>query len=366
MPARSSAWTLALIFAALIVYASLYPFEGWRVQGVDLLDFLWAPWPQYWTRFDLLANLLGYVPLGFLLVLGMLRSGWGGGAWPLAVLLSALLSLVVEVVQHLLPGRVPSNVDWGLNVTGALLGASVAVGLQRLGGLRRWSQFRADWFAPDAHAGLVLLALWPFALLYPASVPFGLGQVAQRLETGLLRLLAGTPFLDWVPLRQAATPPLGEWAEVLCIALGLMAPVLLGYAEVRSTVRRSVFLLALLACAMAVSGLSSALTYGPEHAWAWLTPRASAGMGMALLLGLAWMAVPARWCHVGLLLSVGLSLSLLNRAPDSAYFAQSLQVWEQGRFIRFHGLSQWLGWLWPFAALWLSAHALVRRGQRAD
>ena len=44
MPARSSAWTLALIFAALIVYASLYPFEGWRVQGVGLLDFLVAAW----------------------------------------------------------------------------------------------------------------------------------------------------------------------------------------------------------------------------------------------------------------------------------------------------------------------------------
>ena len=38
---------------------------------------------------------------------------------------------------------------------------------------------------------------------------------------------------------------------------------------------------------------------------------------------------------------------LLNQAPTSAVFAQSLQIWEQGRFIRFHGLGQWLGWLWP-------------------
>ena len=27
------------------------------------------------------------------------------------------------------------------------------------------------------------------------------------------------------------------------------------------------------------------------------------------------------------------------------------QVAEQGRFIRFHGLAQWLGWLWPYAAV---------------
>jgi hypothetical protein len=69
---------------------------------------------------------------------------------------------------------------------------------------------------------------------------------------------------------------------------------------------------------------------------------------------------------VGLLLSLAVSLSLLNRAPVSPYFAQSLQVWEQGQFIRFHGLSQWLGWLWPFAALWLGVRALARPSGRAD
>ena len=36
------------------------------------------------------------------------------------------------------------------------------------------------------------------------------------------------------------------------------------------------------------------------------------------------------------------------------YFAQSLQSWEQGRFIRFNGLALWIGWVWPYAAMaWL-------------
>jgi hypothetical protein len=40
---------------------------------------------------------------------------------------------------------------------------------------------------------------------------------------------------------------------------------------------------------------------------------------------------------------------------------QTLQAWEQGRFIRFYGLAQWLGWLWPFAVLgWLLARLLAR------
>ena len=52
-----------------------------------------------------------------------------------------------------------------------------------------------------------------------------------------------------------------------------------------------------------------------------------------------------------LLLALMLHLNLLNQAPTSAYFAQTLQAWEQGRFIRFYGLGQWLGWLWPYGAL---------------
>jgi hypothetical protein len=45
---------------------------------------------------------------------------------------------------------------------------------------------------------------------------------------------------------------------------------------------------------------------------------------------------------------------LVAQAPLDPYFAISLYGWEQGRFIRFHGLAQWIGWLWPFVAMaWL-------------
>jgi hypothetical protein len=41
--------------------------------------------------------------------------------------------------------------------------------------------------------------------------------------------------------------------------------------------------------------------------------------------------------------------------------ADSLQSWQQGRFIHFYGLAQWIGWLWPYGAIvWL----LVRIGAR--
>lgn len=361
MKTRSSAWPLALLFAGLVVYASFYPFTGWRLQGVAPWAFLLAPLPQYWTGFDVGANLLGYAPLGFLLALALLRSGWRRGAWLLAVGLSALLSLAVETLQNHLPMRVPSNLDLALNAAGATVGASTAWVLERLGGLRRWSQFRADWFQPGAHGGLVLLALWPFALLYPVSVPFGLGQVAQRLEAGLQRVLAETPLLHGLSLPAQAPVPLSPLTEAFCVALCLLAPLLMGYADMRSVLRRLVFALMFFGCAVAISALSSALTYGPGHVWSWIGPPAVVGLALAALGALVLLGLPRRVCVVGMLLALAVSLSLLNRAPDSPYFAQSLEVWEQGRFIRFHGLSQWLGWLWPFAALAYGLQAVVRQ-----
>ena len=61
-----------------------------------------------------------------------------------------------------------------------------------------------------------------------------------------------------------------------------------------------------------------------------------------------------------LLLALGLALGLLNGAPESPYFAVSLGAWSQGPFMRIHGLSQWLGWLWPYAALGVGLRLALR------
>jgi hypothetical protein len=56
-------------------------------------------------------------------------------------------------------------------------------------------------------------------------------------------------------------------------------------------------------------------------------------------------------------------LVLVHQAPTDPYYAQSLQAWEQGRWVRFHGLAQWVGWLWPFAAIgWLLTRLSARGG----
>ena len=348
---KTSAWPLALLYVGLVIYASLYPFEGWRDQGIEPWFFVTAPWPKYWTGFDVAINLAGYAPLGFLLALGALRSGYTRIPIIAAILAAGLLSLAMETLQSYLPVRVPSNVDWALNTCGGLLGAVSAVLLERLGAIDRWSQFRTRWFVSDARGELVLLALWPVALLFPAAVPLGLGQVLERVEAALAEAFADTPFLDWLPVRDVELQPLVPGVEMLCVLLGALIPCLLGYCVVRRVYQRVLLALVMLGLGLGAAALSAGLSYGPSHALDWLSLPVRVGLWAALpIVGLlVW--VPRRVCAALLLLALAVHVTLLNQAPTSAYFAQTLQTWEQGRFIRFQGLVQWLGWLWPYAAL---------------
>jgi VanZ family protein len=348
---KTSAWPLALVYIGLIVYASLYPFADWRDQGIAPWAFLSGALPKYWTGFDVAINVLGYMPLGFLLVISAQRTGRGRFSVVMATLAAVVLSLTMESLQSYLPVRVPSNVDLGLNAVGAWLGAVLAWAMEQLGILDRWSHFRARWFVADARGGLVLLALWPLALLFPAAVPFGLGQVLERLEAALAEGLADTPFLDWLPVRDIELQPLMPGTELVCVMLGVLIPCLLGFCIIRPVARRTLFMLLVFAIGVGATALSAALSYGPEHAWVWFTLPVKAGLITALVL-VSWMLwVPRRASAALVILALGVYLSLLNQVPADPYFTQTLSTWEQGRFIRFHGLAQWLGWLWPYAAL---------------
>jgi VanZ family protein len=348
---KTSAWPMAWVYAGLIVYASLYPFSDWRDQGIVPWDFLWAAWPRYWTGFDLVSNVLGYAPLGFLLCLSALRSGHPGLAIVRSGLFGLLLSLLMESLQVYLPSRVPSNVDLLTNAAGAFLGAMTARGLENMGAIARWNRFRARWFLPDARGGMVLLALWPIALLFPAAVPLGLGQVFERVEAALSGVLSDTPFLEWLPLRAVELQPLVPGAELSCVFFGALIPCLLGFCIIRAFFRRLIFVVLILAMGLVASTLSAALSYGPEHAWAWLSLPAQLGFVGAGLVAMFCLAVPARASAALVLVVLGIYISVINQAPTSTYFEQTLQTWEQGRFIRFHGVVQWLGWIWPYAAM---------------
>ena len=150
-------------------------------------------------------------------------------------------------------------------------------------------------------------------------------------------------------------------AELLCVALGAFVPCLLAYTILRSAGRRAVFALLVVTAGVLVTALSAALSWGPAHAWAWLSLPVRLGLLFGLLLAALMLAVPRRGCAAVLLLVLVVHLSVLNQAPASAYFTDTLQSWEQGRFIRFHGLAQWLGWIWPYTVL---VYVLLRLSRR--
>jgi VanZ family protein len=362
---RSAALPLLAAWVALIVYASLYPFAGWRwPPGAAIAELLRLPWPRYLIGFDIASNLLGYLPLGFLVFVARWRQGGtarvGVGV---ALVFGALLSWVMEVTQQLLPQRVPSLLDAALNAAGATLGALLAAACAALGWLSRWQRERDRWFDRGSAGATALLLLWPAALLFPAPVPLGLGQVGTPLRQALATWLADAdalqPLVDWLARPALPAPRLPAALEALTTALGLFAPCLIGYAATRPQRRRTVVALAATAIAIAVTALSTALNFGPEHAFAWVTPAAAAALAAAMLLALAaHRLAPRRAGALAVAVLVGLVV-LVHVAPADPYYAQSLHGWEQGRFVRFHGVAQWVGWLWPYAAL---AWVLARLG----
>jgi VanZ family protein len=116
-------WFVGYFFC--VIYASFYPFQGWKDASLlmpGLLDLFSAGLPRFWTGFDVIANVLAYVPLGLMLSWGLqIRySAWLAGV--VAVLVLSLASIQIEWLQVLLPGRVPSLLDWILNSMGAAFG----------------------------------------------------------------------------------------------------------------------------------------------------------------------------------------------------------------------------------------------------
>lgn len=354
MPAhRSSLVPLALLYAALIVYASLYPFGDWVTPHQPLWAFMLEPWPRWWTGFDLISNLLGYLPLGMAVAGAALRGGRSRG-WALGLALGCgmLLSGAMETLQNFLPQRVPSNLDWALNALGTAAGALAMLALQAMGALGRWQALRERWFIERSAGGLTLLLLWPSALLFPTPAPLGVGQVADRVDDLVARALQGSALEGWIQAPMAsAVAKLPAVTELVVVALGLLVPCLLAFSISPPRWPRLVLVAGALALGFATTTLSTALSYGPQHALAWITPATPVGLTVGTAIALALIPVPTRAAAALGLVAITALAGFVNDAPADPYYAQSLAAWEQGRFIRFHGLAQWVGWLWPYAVL---------------
>ncbi len=360
---RSGVSWLALGYLLLIVYGSLHPFSPWDwPQGLSGWDIFHLAWPQYWSRFDVWANALGYLPMGLLLFVALWRSGASGRtALLLACLLPSLLAYSMEIAQRFVALRVPSLADWALNSGGALLGALLGGFAAWRGWLERWGQRREQWFEPNSAGALALLALWPLGLLFPLPAPLAQGRFLPPLLDSAEELLN-----ERLDLDLDLTPALGgsDFDLLLATLLGLLGPCLLLLAASRRGWARLPLLFSLVLVGVGMSSLAAAVGFGPPNTWSWLTPRASAALLLGLLIALGCAALPAR-ANAVLALPVLTGLILVvTRTEPSPFWQLELQRWELGARVQLYGLLRWLGWLWPLLALGWASVALARPPRR--
>jgi VanZ family protein len=354
------------LYTALIVYGSWYPFSGWRSLGLSPFAYLTDPLPQYLTAFDVLTNVLGYMPFGALVVLALYPRRRGTLAVALAFGLGVVLSGTMEAVQTWLPTRVASNLDLAANAFGALLGAALiapATGALLDRGLLR--RLRLLWFRRDSAALVCLAALWPFATMFPSPRLFGLGDWPRALwlradPTMRDALLAWAPaswhIAAW-PGRLGAALPDDGW-EALIATLTLFAAGALASLPMRPPAPRARLLLVLVAMTVCIKIGATFLQSEAGLVFDWATPGALAGLAGGTLAMLLALRVPRRWRAAFAAGTLVIALLLVNLLPVNPYFDVTLADWRQGRYLHFNGLAHWLAWTWPFAALgWLALSA---------
>jgi VanZ family protein len=352
-----------LAYTFLIVYASWYPFSGWHRMGVSPFAYLFAPLPHYWTVFDLLTNIVGYIPLGILTVFAMYPRIRGIVAALIASLFGLLLSGLMEAVQTYLPTRVASNLDLMTNFSGAVIGAISALFLTRLFFEHsRLLYLRRNWFSREASHGLIVVGLWPLAQIYPQGYLFGHGQLTPMLSEWLSDWL-DTPvdLSDWLRHGHQLTVEQYWLSESIITACGVTGALLTLLCLLRNRAPKFVLVSLLLASTLLAKSLASALQFSPENAFVWMTPGAEGGLllGIVMISGLI-LAPPIAQRRVAVL-TLLISLAVVNAAPANPYFVATLQTWVQGKFLNFDGAAQFLSLLWPFLALWFLLHSSLRR-----
>lgn len=192
-PTRAQLALLALAYGMLLVYGTWFPLTDWdwSLGGPGGLLAL----PAHSSRADLVLNLIVYIPFGLLLCAVL--------AGPvllrplLATLAGASLSLVLEVGQTYLPGRMSSPIDLALNATGTLLGALVATAMLRLRLLRdlmAWLQASLREPGPG-RLGLSALALWALSQWVPFVPSLDIGNLRSGLAPLKATLVGGEPLV---------------------------------------------------------------------------------------------------------------------------------------------------------------------------
>lgn len=339
LQAMPLARAISLCYGLLILYISLNPFDFDLQNGISAWAWLSAPLPRFITLFDVSVNILAYIPLGFLIVFAAYPRWRNFVALGLALSFSAILAFSVESLQSWLPTRIPSQMDWWANMLGGLLGGLLAIplGPHWLSGSairRRFDQwFGLNW------AACALFLLFPWTQIYPQSSWLGTGVWGHAIFGSI----------DW------GTTVVNHLAqETVITALCWLGTALLLSLGMRPKAPQWKILNGLLAWTVLIKMLFTALQFGAEFSFLWLTAGAIWGMLLGSIL-LKWaLCLSGRakfWLALGCLIGATIAINLL---PDNPYFVLTMRHWYQGGLLHFNELMQWVSVIWlPLALFWI-------------
>ncbi|MBW6494329.1 MAG: VanZ family protein [Burkholderiaceae bacterium] len=339
---------LTLAYAVGIALVTLHPWQGWlpwSSLSALALAYLVEPWPRYWTAFDFLSNLLAYLPLGALLAASLMAGRRAISALMLSIVACALMSLTLETLQILLPGRVPSRADWVANVIGAASGALLAgaIGRERIS---RWpDRLRSVLpFAPGASAGLLLLGAWFAAQLYPQSMTFATGELLDQVALW---------FGPEVPEMLMVSFGVGTMAlaEALGVAFTVVAVGLIVVDLLSPGSNPAVPVGITIALAALVKSAASAWLLGSGAALVWLSAGAQGGILVGALAVALLVWLPKRWRLMAAVVALLVATVLFNIIGPNPYFHSMMALWDQGRWVNLNGLWRGTALAWPFAAI---------------
>ena len=112
-------------YALFIIYASLYPGRPWQASHESPLHLILFSWINNIELFDVIQNIIFYMPLGACLGAYVNRNFKTG---LIAVSIIGILSSLLETLQCYLPMRHPSLLDITLNIAGGIIGFIVLGG----------------------------------------------------------------------------------------------------------------------------------------------------------------------------------------------------------------------------------------------
>ena len=328
---------LAAVYALAIAYASLQPFTGWTAPAPGEAFWLLAPPKPWWTRLDVVANVVAYVPFGAFVAL-MARRASPAARIAAGAVAGFALSFAMETLQASLPTRDATVVDLAANTAGAALGAIAAAVVARRPAWRAaLSAARHRAFLPGTlgDVGIALVALWVVAQANPAIPLFS---------------------VTWEPLGGATVDAAALAIEAAQSGFQMLGVGLFVALLVRRRPQAGPAVLLVIGIALLAKGAAAMLLLKPE-AWVdWIRPGVSTGVAVGALALAAVLSLPrpamVALCAIALLAS--LLLPVIE--PDGLFAAPPLGQFGRrfAHLLTFNGLSRAVLVAWPVAAAaWL-------------